>query len=100
MTGNPIMFAVRTSMDIGAHSELSIYVGYVQKSNKNSWDFIITGSRSGQHMHLHKDKWILFSSLLGARAHVKRLAEIEIARLEVVIDSFYDVINEAEACSN
>lgn len=68
-----IMFAVKRDSLYPVSCE--ILTGYIFAQTKNSWDFMLTGNRAGQHKHLHKGKWVLFGSLLGAKAHLCSLIE-------------------------
>lgn len=80
-----IQFAVKANHHVDADNE--ILIGYIKKENKNSWAFFLTGKRAGQKKHLHKDKWILFGNLWGARAHLRKVLEDELYDLDLRADS-------------
>lgn len=92
--GKPIMFAA--PVNITNVSECEIVVGYINKNRKNSYDFVRVGQHANQHVHMHKDKWILFGSLLGVRAHIEKEIEKNMTRLEKVREQWYaclDAVN-------
>lgn len=80
-----IQFAVKANHHVDEDSE--ILIGYVKKNNKNSWLFYLSGTRSGERKHLNKTKWIIFGSLLGARAHLRKVLEDELYDLDLRADS-------------
>lgn len=87
----PIMFAV--PVNITSVSECEIIVGYIHKNNKNSYNFVRTGQYAGTHVHMHKDKWILFGNLLGVRAHIEKEVEKNMKRLEDIREQWYEVLD-------
>lgn len=86
-----IMFAV--PVNIMSVSECEIIIGYIHKNNKRSWDFVRTGQYAGVHVHMHKDKWILFGSLLGVRGHIEKEVEKNMKRLELMREQWYEVLD-------
>lgn len=42
---------------------------------------------------MHKDKWVLFGSLLGARAHLETQITRHIARLDDIKEQWYKVVD-------
>lgn len=90
-----IQFAVKSTREVKAPSE--IFVGFVKESSKNVWIFHLTGEKSRTIKHLHKDKWVLFNSLLGARAHLKSIIESDKAVLDMAaleLQKKIDALNE------
>ena len=86
-----IQFAVKSTREVVAPSE--IFTGFVKRSSKNVWVFHLTGEKSRTIKHLHKDKWVLFNSLLGARAHLKSILEAEKAILDLAASSLQEKID-------
>ncbi len=89
---NQIMFAV--PINITNLDECEIIVGYIHKNNKKSWNFVRTGQYAGVHVHMHKDKWVLFGNLLGAKAHVEKEVEKNMRRLELMREQWYEVLDK------
>lgn len=86
-----IRFALPINID--EISQAEIIIGYVNQSRKNSYDFVRTGKNAGVHIHMHKDKWVLFGSLLGARAHLETQITRHIARLDDIKEQWYKVVD-------
>lgn len=80
-----IQFAVKANHHVDADNE--ILIGYIKRTNKSSWLFYLTGTRTGVRKNLNKDKWILFGGLLGARAHLRKVLEDELYDLDLRADS-------------
>ncbi len=86
-----IMFAV--PVNIMSVSECEIIIGYIHKKNKRTCDFVRTSPYARVHVHMHKDKWILFGSLLGVRGHIEKEVEKNMKRLELMREQWYEVLD-------
>ena len=59
-------------------------------SIKGQWRCELTGADAGVRRSFNKNNFILYDSLLGARAHLKSCVLREVARLEKEIDVWFD----------
>lgn len=69
---------------------LKIIPVMVIESVKGKWVCALTGDDAGKKRHFHKDSYILFDSLLGARGHIKSIVRHQINHFEKKIDEWYD----------
>lgn len=67
-----VQFAVPANLEDLSLCEARVHVGFVVKSHKNSWMFQYA---NGQKRSMNKSKWVLHSSLIGARASLRKLLE-------------------------
>lgn len=67
-----VQFAVPANLDELDLCEARVHIGFLSKSYKNSWRFQYA---DGTIRHMNKGKWVLHSSLIGARASLRALLE-------------------------